>query len=135
MTETRRASGPFEVKLTPVASDAPAEGSPLGRMSIEKRYTGDLDAVATGEMLTVGTSVQGSAVYVAVERVAGTLHGRRGTFALHHTGVLTRGAPVLAIAVVPDSGTGALVGLAGTLRVLIEGKAHAYELDYELPEA
>src|SRR5437588_446218 len=105
---TARASGTFDVKVTPQAPEDKAEGTTLGRMSIDKELHGDLEGTSKGEMLTAGTPVQGSAGYVAIERVSGTLHGRRGTFVLQHTGTMTRGAPRLSITVVPDSGTGEL---------------------------
>lgn len=130
---TMRATGPFDVKMTPEAADTEGEGSALGRMALTKSYHGDLEATARGTMLTAGTAVEGSAAYVAVERVSGTLHGRRGTFALHHVGVMSRGEPKLAISVVPDSGTGDLTGLAGTFAILIADGKHVYELEYTLP--
>ena len=129
---TLRATGPFDVKMTPEAADTEGEGSALGRMAIAKTYHGDLEATARGTMLTAGTSVEGSAAYVAVERVTGTLHGRRGTFALQHMGTMTRGEPSLTIAVVPDSGTGELAGLAGKLAIVVVGGKHSYELEYTL---
>jgi len=129
---TQRATGPFDVKMTPEAADTEGEGSALGRMAITKTYHGDLEATARGTMLTAGTSVEGSAAYVAVERVTGTLHGRRGTFALQHMGTMTRGEPSLTITVVPDSGTGELAGLSGKLAIVIVGGKHSYELDYTL---
>ena len=104
-------------------------------MRIDKQITGDLVASTRGQMLTAVTDVQGSAVYVAVERVAGTLDGRRGSFVLHHRGVMDRGRQDLSIAVVPDSGTGELAGIAGDFRIVIEGGRHAYEFEYTLPEA
>ena len=107
-----RASGTFEVKLNPLASYDTAEDALLGRMSIDKQFKGDLEGTSKGEMLTAGTSVQGSAGYVALERVRGTLHGRHGTFVFQHSATMNRGAPQLSITVVPDSGTGELVGLA-----------------------
>jgi hypothetical protein len=132
---TRHATGPFDVTIQPQPLAGPAEDPGLGRLSIEKSYHGDLEATAHGQMLTAATDVQGSAAYVAIERVSGTLQGRTGTFALHHRGVMTRGEPQLEIAVVPDSGTGGLAGLAGTLRVVIEGGKHSYDFEYTLPEA
>ena len=131
---TIRASGPFEVKLNPQTSDDTAEGSPLGRMSIDKQFHGDLEATSKGEMLTAGTAVQGSAGYVAIERVSGTLHGRTGTFILQHSGTMTRGAGQLTVTVVPDSGTGQLVGLAGTMTIKIVDGKHSYDFEYTLPE-
>ncbi|MEP7344955.1 MAG: DUF3224 domain-containing protein [Gemmatimonadaceae bacterium] len=127
------ATGTFDVKVIPIASDAPAEGSALGRLSIDKQWHGDLDATSKGEMLTAGSSVKNSAGYVAVERVSGTLHGKTGTFALQHSGTMNRGAPSLIITVVPDSGTGQLAGLSGTLMINIADGKHSYDFDYTLP--
>jgi hypothetical protein len=130
---TTRATGPFEVKLTP----QPFEGAPqdlkLGRMMIDKQFHGDLEGASRGQMLSAGTNVGGSAGYVAIEHVTGTLHGRSGTFVLQHTGTMTRGTPALSITVVPDSGTGALTGLTGTMAIVMTGGTHAYEFDYALP--
>jgi hypothetical protein len=131
----KRASGTFEVKLAPLPAHAASEDSLLGRMSIDKEFRGDLEGTSRGEMLTALTPVQGSAGYVAIERVSGALHGRRGTFVLQHGGTMTRGAPQLVITIVPDSGTGELAGLAGTMRIIVEGSKHSYELEYTLPGA
>jgi ketosteroid isomerase-like protein len=129
-----RATGAFDVKMTPQKAEEGPGAESLGRFSMEKRYHGALNATARGQMLTVGTKVEGSAVYVAVEQVDGTLDGRKGTFALNHTGTMARGAPHLAIAVVPDSGTGELMGIAGTLDIRIEeGGKHFYDFEYTLP--
>src|SRR2546423_1396769 len=100
-----QATGPFDVKLPPQANAAPAGVAATGRMSLEKRFHGDLEATSIGEMITAMSPVQGSAAYSAIERVSGTLHGRAGTFALQHTGIMRRGVPELRITVVPDSGT------------------------------
>jgi len=126
------ATGTFDVKLAPQAADDKAEGSALGRMSLDKTYHGDLEATAKGEMLTAGSSVKESGVYVAVERVTGTLQGRSGTFALYHSGVMTRGTPHLSINVVPDSGTGELAGISGTMTIKIVDGNHFYEFDFTL---
>jgi len=129
------ASGTFEVKLNPQPPDDKAEGSTLGRMSIDKQFHGDLEATSKGEMLTAMTDVKGSAGYVAIERVTGTLHGRSGSFVLQHSGSLTRSAPQQSITVVPDSGTGQLVGLAGKMTVTIADGKHSYDFEYTLPQA
>ena len=120
------------MKITPQATDTPTEGSPLGRMSIDKQFHGDIEGTSKGEMLTAGTPIKNSAVYVAVERVTGTLHGKTGTFALHHTGIMNRGAQSLTITVVPDSGTGELTGITGTLSIEIANGKHSYVFDYAL---
>lgn len=130
-----RASGTFEVKLAPVGNDSVPEGPNLGRMSIDKTFSGDIVGVSKGEMLTAaGIAVKESAAYSAVERVTGTLGGKNGSFALQHTGVMERGKPSLVITVVPDSGTGELVGLTGKMDIIIEGKKHSYVFEYSLPK-
>ena len=131
---TARAKGSFEVDIAPLAVNDKAADSGVGRMSLNKTFLGDLDATSKGEMLTAMTAVKGSAGYVAIERVDGKLNGRAGTFALQHSGTMTRGEPTLSITVVPDSGTGELTGLAGKLTIKIEDKTHFYEFDYTLPE-
>ncbi len=130
-----QASGSFEVKLTPQAAGDKAEDALLGRMTIDKTFHGDLDASSKGQMLTAGTTVKGSAGYVAMERVSGTLAGRPGTFVLQHSGTMTRGAPELTITVVPDSGTGQLVGLTGKMTIKIADGKHSYVFEYMLPAA
>jgi hypothetical protein len=132
---TLRARGPFDVKVASLAQQPYPDGIALGRYSLDKQYHGDLEATAHGEMLTAGGAVKGSAGYVAVERVEGTLAGRRGSFALQHLGQMSAAAgQQLTILVVPDSGTGELVGLQGKLEIEIAaGGAHSYQLEYTLP--
>ena len=128
------ASGTFEVKIIPQKPDnKEAESANLGRMSMDKQFYGDLEATSKGEMLSAATDVKGSAGYVAIERVSGTLHGRSGTFILQHSGTMTRNAPQMSVTVVPDSGTGELVGLAGKMTIKIADGKHFYEFDYTLP--
>lgn len=127
-----RATGTFEVKLSPQSNDPEQGGSTLARLTIDKQFRGDLDGTSKGEMLSAGTQTKGSAGYVAQERVSGTLGGTRGSFVLQHTGVMNRGAPGLTITVVPDSGTGDLAGLSGTMMIIIETGKHSYEFDYEI---
>jgi hypothetical protein len=129
------ASGSFEVKMTPQAADENVGDASIGRMALDKRYHGDLDATGLGQMLAAGTAVQGSAGYVAMERVSGTLGGRRGAFHLQHSGTMTRGAPELRISVVPDSATDELEGLTGTLAIRIADGKHFYDFEYSLPDA
>ncbi|MFN8499010.1 MAG: DUF3224 domain-containing protein [Anaerolineae bacterium] len=131
---TMRASGTLDVKLTPQPlADSDADAS-LGRLSIDKRFHGDLEAASRGEMLSAGTAVQGSAGYVAIERVSGTLHGRHGAFVLQHNATMTRGAPALNIIVVPDSATGELEGLRGQMTINIADGQHLYEFEYTLAQ-
>lgn len=127
------ARGEFTVAIRPLAlEDAPGPGR--GRMTIDKQVTGDLVASTRGQMLTATTAVQGSAVYVAIEEVSGRLHGRTGSFILHHRGVMERGAQALSVRVVPDSGTGELAGIAGEFRIRIEDGKHFYSFLYSLPQ-
>ena len=130
----KEATGSFEVKLAPEAMSAVAAGSGIGRMSIDKVFSGDLAAVSKGEMLAFRSAVQGSAGYVAMETVTGTLHGRQGSFVLQHSSTMTRGTPVQGIIVVPESGTDALSGLNGSLTIQIEQGQHFYKFDYSLPD-
>ena len=129
-----RATGPFEVKLNVLDAYNRDAGAALGRMSIDKQFRGELQATSKGEMLTAMGTVNGSAGYVAIERVAGTLHGRSGSFVLQHSSTMARGEPRQNVFVVPDSGTGELTGLCGTMTIIIApGGAHSYEFDYTLP--
>jgi hypothetical protein len=129
-----RASGTFEVKLVPQATDD--KGDPLlGRTSLDKQFRGDLDATSKGEMLSAGPNVKGSGGYVAIERVSGTLQGRKGSFVLQHSGTMTRGAQQLTISVVPDSGTGQLVALTGKMNINIVDGKHFYDFEYALAES
>ena len=128
------ATGTFEVQLTPQPPDGKFEDASLGRMTIDKQIHGDLEATSKGTMLTAGTEVKGSAGYVAIERVTGMLHGRTGTFLLQHTGTMNRGTFQLSITVVPDSGTGQLLGLAGKFNITIADGKHSYDFEYTLPE-
>ena len=130
-----QAKGTFDVKVDPQGEADKAEGSTLARMSLDKKYHGDLEAGAKGTMLTAGTDVKGSAGYVAIERVTGTLNGKTGSFVLQHNATLSRGTPMQSIIVVPDSGTGQLAGIAGKLTVIIADGKHSYEFDYTLPAA
>ena len=128
-----QATGPFDVKLAPQPPAPGIESANLGRQTIDKQFHGDLEATSLGEMIATMGGVQGSAGYVAMERVTGVLHGKRGTFVLQHTGIMDRGAPSLVITVVPDSGTDALTGLTGTMTIQIEQGKHSYVFDYDLP--
>jgi hypothetical protein len=131
---TTRASGTFDVKLSPQPPDEGAEGVPVGRMLIDKRFHGGLEATSKGQMLAAGTAVEGSAGYVAIEQVTGALEGRDGSFVLQHSGTLTRGAAELNVSVVPDSGTGELRGLAGRMEIIVADGKHTYNFEYTLGE-
>ena len=132
---TKLASGTFEVKLVPQPPEANIGDASIGRTTLDKIFNGDLDATSRGQMLAVRTAVEGSAGYVAMERVTGTLHGRRGSFALQHSGTMAQGAQSLSITVVPDSATDELSGLSGTLAIKIVDGQHHYAFDYLLSES
>jgi len=127
-----KALGTLQVKINSLPTYNTSADAKLARMSIDKQFHGDLEATSQGEMLSAGTDTKGSAAYVAIERVTGTLDGRSGGFALQHNATMTRGTPYLNIVVVPDSGTGELVGLAGTMNIVIEKGQHSYEFQYSL---
>jgi len=128
----KHAIGTFEVKMNPQAPEDNVGDQSVARMSIDKEFHGDQEGVSKGQMLAAGTDVEGSAGYVAIERVNGALHGHSGTFALQHSGTMTRGSAQLTITVVPDSGTGELVGIAGKLMINIVDGKHFYDFEYSL---
>jgi len=130
----KSANGTFDVKINPLQPYNTAENAKLARMSIDKQFHGDLDAASRGEMLSAMGEVDGSAGYVAIERVSGTLDGRSGSFVLQHNATMTRGKPYLNIIVVPDSGSGELSGLAGAMMITITEGRHYYRFDYTLPD-
>ena len=128
---TNHATGTFHVKVIPQAPDDPA-GGPFARLFLDKQFHGDLDGGSKGQMLAAGTAVEGSAGYVALEVVTGTLRGRRGSFTLQHNGTMNRGVPALIVTVVPDSGTDELTSLAGKMTIVVAGGTHSYEFEYTL---
>jgi hypothetical protein len=131
---SRHAKGTFDVTMSP-QTDQEGVGDPgIGRLALVKHYRGDLDGSGKGQMLAVGTPIDGSAGYVAMECISANLHGRSGSFALQHTGTMHRGTPQLSITVVPDSGTGALSGISGKLEIAIANGVHSYDFEYSLPD-
>jgi hypothetical protein len=133
---TRTATGPFDVQLAPQPASEAAAAAGLGRMSLDKRFHGALEATSRGEMIALRTAVAGSAGYVAMETVRGTLDGRAGSFVLQHSSTMRRGEPTQSIVVVPDSGTEALAGLDGRMVIDIAADgAHSYRFEYTLPDA
>lgn len=128
------ARGTFAVQLTPQPSAVAEADAQVARLAIAKQFTGDLTGTSVGAMLSAHTPVEGSAGYVAIERVVGTLHGRQGSFVLQHSGIMDRGVPTLTISVVPDSGSADLTGIAGAMTLQIADGVHAYDLAYTLPE-
>jgi len=129
------ASGSFTVKITPQPAESGVGDPSIGRMALHKAFEGGMQGEANGQMLAMRTAVDGSAVYVALDRFEGEVDGRRGGFALHHRGVMDAGVAALEVWVAPDSGTGALTGLRGKFEIRVEGKEHFYQLDYSLPES
>jgi hypothetical protein len=126
------ANGTFEVKLEPQAATDEAREANIGQLAIDKHFSGDLEASSRGMMISVMGNVEGSAGYVALERVSGKLDGRSGTFALQHNGIMARGAPELTIRVVPDSGTGELANLEGQMTIIIADGKHSYRFEYNI---
>jgi hypothetical protein len=128
----QRATGSFEVTLKPLDAYNTSADAKVARMSIDKSFAGDLVATSRGEMLSGGSPAEGSAGYVAIERVTGTLDGRAGSFLLQHSGTMTPESQELTITVIPASGTGELEGLAGTMSIEIEEGHHLYSFEYTL---
>lgn len=128
------ASGTFDVKVVPQPLNEHGQLAGMNRLSLDKRFHGDLDAESHGEMLAIGDPKQGLAGYVAIEKVSGQLQGRRGSFALQHSSTLDHGVAHQSIIVVPGSGTEALQGLSGSLVIDIRDGQHSYRFDYQLPD-
>jgi Protein of unknown function (DUF3224) len=130
---TLRATGAFDVKTTPLPPDDATAGTDIGRYGLDKQFHGDLEAASKGEMLGAGDPSKGSAGYVAIERVTGTLRSRSGSFALQHSGTMDQGKFQLTVTVVPGSGAGGLAGIAGTMTIIITSGKHSYDFEYTLP--
>ncbi len=130
--EAMIARGTFEVEVTPQPPDAAA--GPFQRLLLAKKLSGDLEGASEGQMLGAYSPVEGSGGYVALELVTGVLHGKKGTFMLQHNGTMRKESYRTDVSVVPDSGTGELTGIAGTMKIIIEGKKHSYELEYTLED-
>ncbi|WP_348260796.1 DUF3224 domain-containing protein [Telmatobacter sp. DSM 110680] len=129
------AEGTFDVKNAPLTADEALAGTAIGRYGLDKQFHGDLEAASKGEMLGAGNPATGTAGYVAIEQVTGTLHGRAGSFALQHFGTMVDNKFELVVKVVPGSGTDALSGISGTMIIKIVSGKHSYQFDYELPAA
>jgi len=131
---TRHAEGTFDVKNTPLPADEGTTGTPIGRFALDKQFHGDLEGPSKGEMLGAGDPSKGTAGYVAIEHITGTLQGHTGSFALQHLGTMEQGKFQLTVTVVPGSGTGDLTGIAGSMNIIITAGKHSYTFDYTLPE-
>ncbi|SRR6266702_869074 len=129
------AEGTFEVKTAPLPADEAIAATSIGRYSLDKLYRGDLEAASAGEMLGAGNPTAGTAGYVAIEEVNGSLHGKNGSFALQHFGTMDHGKFGLKVSVVPGSATGELAGISGELTIIIDAGMHSYKFDYTLPDA
>lgn len=132
---TNIAKGTFEVKVTPLAAEENVGDPLIGRLSLDKTFSGAMSGTSKGQMLGIGASVEGSGGYVAAERFVGTLDGKKGSFSMQHSGTMQAGKYELNVIVVPDSGTDDLTGISGKLKIKIEGGKHFYELEYWLPSA
>lgn len=130
--DTRLAKGTFEVKVTPLAAEENVGDPTIGRLSLDKQFSGDLAGTSKGQMLGINTETKDSGGYVAAERVIGTLDGKKGTFALQHAGTMQGGKFDLQVNVVPDSGTVELTGISGKMKIIIEKGKHFYEFEYSI---
>jgi hypothetical protein len=121
------AKGTFEVQMTPQQ-----DPGPVGRMTLAKQFAGDIDGTSAGVMIAYMTETKGSAGYTAIEKVEGTILGKKGSFVLQHSSTMARGTPHQSIQVIPDSGTNELAGLSGSMVIIVEGKKHSYEFEYSI---
>jgi expansin (peptidoglycan-binding protein) len=129
---TGHAEGTFDVKTVPLSPDDATAGTTIGRFGLDKQYHGDLEAASKGEMLGAGNPAAGTAGYVAIEQVTGTLAGKSGSFALQHYGTMNQGKFELSVKVVPGSSTGELTGIAGSMTIIVADGKHSYTFDYSL---
>ena len=129
-----QAKGEFDVKRIPQGELEIGGDARIGHTRFDKQFHGPLAANSVVHMLAVMSATPGSGAYVAIERIDGTLDGRRGSFFAQHNGVMDRGKPSLELTVVPDTGTDALTGLHGRIAIdIVDGK-HFYTFDYEFRE-
>lgn len=127
-------SGKFEVSLSPMDVAHPTDNPVcIGRMSINKVFSGGLTGNSKGEMLSVRSSTPGSAGYVAMEEFEGTLDGKKGRFFLQHFGTMSAQGQHLLLEVVPDTGEGELEGISGNMNIQIDNGEHSYHFEYQLP--
>ena len=129
------ASGYFDVTLAPQAADNPqVRTAQIDRLSIDKKYHGDVKGTSTGQMQAIKDD-RDTGAYVALEKVVASLKGRSGTFMLMHYGYMNQGAVGRwLVEIVPNSGTGGLAGLSGTMKIIQKDEKHYYEIEYALPE-
>ena len=126
-------SGEFQIQMETIEPYADGvDGINLGRMSIDKRFSGALSATSKGEMLSAMTATEGSAGYVAIEQVIGTLNGKKGSFVLQHFGTMNKGTDYLVLEVVPDSGADQLKTISGSMKIKLLDNKHYYEFEYKL---
>ena len=128
MSKKEIAKGTFKVEMKPESQEK-IEDISFGRFIISKVFEGDLEATSKVEMLTVGSD-KGSAAYVAIERIDGSLKGKSGSFVLTHVGTMNSNSQQLEVAVVPGCGTGELAGIEGKMTIDIVDKVHYYTLEY-----
>ncbi len=127
------ARGPMEVNIEPEAPFLEQDGLKLNRNIVNKQFAGEMAGTSEAQMIAAFTATPGSAGYVAIEHFAGTVGGRSGSFVLQHSGTMNRGDAQLTVTIVPDSGTGELTGISGSLEIDNEDGNHSYTLDYKLP--
>lgn len=126
------AEGTFEIETWDESPYDEHEGTKLTRTRVTKTFHGDMEGTSTAELLMAYGAAQDSAAYVGFERVVGSVNGRSGSFVLHHTASGAHGTRSASWSVVPDSGTGKLLGLRGEARIStgIDG-GHSFTLDYD----
>ena len=125
------ARGPLDVNMEAEPPFLEQDGLKLNRNVVRKEFSGDMVGTSEAQMLAAFTGTPGSAGYVAIEHFTGSVGGKSGSFVLQHNGVMDRGEAQLEVIIVPDSGSGELAGISGTLEIDNEDGQHSYVLDYE----
>jgi len=131
---TKIAKGTFEVKVTPVKDDDASIVEGMGRLTLNKTWSGELVGTSKGQMLGYSDKAQTTGGYVAMEVFTGTVNGKKGSFALQHVGTMEKGKFAINVEIIPGSGTADLTGITGKLEIIIADGKHSYELAYSLPK-
>lgn len=124
------ASGTFSLQMKQEPGLDLGDGAQTANFRFDKRFGGALEAASVVQMVSAGNPASGSAAYVAIERINGSLDGRAGSFMACHRGIMDGGEATLEVTIVPGSGEGELAGIRGAMTIRIDGGVHYYELDY-----
>lgn len=125
------ARGTIDVTMEAEPPFLEQDGIKLQRTAVRKEFSGDMVGTSEAQMVAAYTATPGSAGYVSIEHFTGSVDGKSGSFVLQHHGLMAKGEAELTVTIVPDSGTGDLNGISGTLEIDNDDGGHSYVLEYE----